>query len=235
MNIAILAGHNFNQSAVRFANRLIDSNIRFSVIICHDFKALLKGFMEKRNHGKLTEYLKENTQTSLVKLSKKYRFELFFSNHVNSQITARLLQRIRPDVILQFGIGMIRKHVLEIPRLGILNAHMGILPKYRGMNVLEWTLFYDDLFGLSTHWIDEGVDMGDVLLTNNLQIKRGDSIASLRQKAEAAGIDLLVETLKKIQNGGVNGCKQEITQGKQYFMMHPKLKHYVEMKLKQTR
>ena len=81
-----------------------------------------------------------------------------------------LLDKIKPDVIAFTGGGLIRKDALSIPSIGVLNCHSGILPHYRGMDVVEWALAEEhfDQVGLTLHLMDSGVDTGPILLQRHL-------------------------------------------------------------------
>ena len=84
-------------------------------------------------------------------------------NHSDSQ---HFLEVHQPDVIAFTGGGLIRNNILSIPRTGILNCHTGILPQFRGMDVVEWTAAEKKIkqvgFGVSLHLMDTGVDSGPI-------------------------------------------------------------------------
>ena len=143
------------------------------------------------------------------------------------------LRSIKPDIIIYTGGGIIRKGLLKVPKIGILNAHMGLLPKYRGMNVLEWSLFNNAPIGITVHFIDKGIDTGDILLRKAIPIKRGDTIENLRSKSQPLSVDALAEVVNKLRNGAIQPIKQKDEDGKQYFVMHKRLKDLVAEKLQE--
>ena len=68
-------------------------------------------------------------------------------NDLDSSKTLEHIRTLKPDIIVFAGGGILRKSLLDIPTLAVLNAHMGILPKHRGMNVAEWAALEGRPFG----------------------------------------------------------------------------------------
>ena len=151
-------------------------------------------------------------------------------NDVQSLI---LLTKIKPDVIAFTGGGLIRKDVLSIPAIGVLNCHSGILPHYRGMDVVEWALAEEhfDQIGQTLHLMDAGVDTGPILLQRRLELRQGDTIASIRTRLEARMPLLMLEGLRGLRDGTLKPQPQRPEDGRQYFVMHSRLRARVEHKL----
>ena len=105
---------------------------------------------------------------------------------------------------------------------------MGLLPHYRGMNVLEWSLFHGDQIGVTIHFISEGVDTGPILLQRNIEIENGDTIDSLRDKSLPMSVEMLAEIISRLKTGRIDRIEQREDEGKQYFVMHDRLKDLVE-------
>ncbi len=72
--------------------------------------------------------------------------------------------------------------MINSSRVGILNAHMGFLPTFRAMNVLEWSLHFNYKIGITIHFIDQGIDTGDILIFKEILIEKRDTIEKLRGK-----------------------------------------------------
>lgn len=179
------------------------------------------------------EYLNQLVSTppsSIKEASNQMQFNLCFTKDINSENSVSFLKAAKPDLIIYAGGGIIRKPVIEIPRIGILNAHMGLLPCYRGMNVLEWSLFYDDQIGVTVHFIDEGIDTGSILLRRNIEIEEGDTIDSLRAKSFPISVEMFAEVISRLKTGQIDRIEQRKSEGKQYFVMHERLKDLVERK-----
>lgn len=143
------------------------------------------------------------------------------------------LRGLKPDLFIHAGAGILRAPLLAIPRLGTINAHMGLLPRYRGMNVAEWSVLEGQQAGCTVHLLDPGIDTGDIIATRIVDIADCDSIAALRAKMDRAQLDFLAETVKTICETGQLPAHhpQQEQDGRQYFTMHPDLKAVLEKRL----
>ena len=83
---------------------------------------------------------------------------------INGEEGCSALQSLETDLLVLAGTPIIRAAVLAVPRIGTLNAHQGALPKFRGMNVIEWAVFQSSPPTISIHFVDPGVDTGDVIV-----------------------------------------------------------------------
>lgn len=153
---------------------------------------------------------------------------------LNSPQAVAALEELRPDILVQAGAGgILRSPLLGVPRLGTLNAHMGLLPGYRGMNVSEWSLFHHDAVGCSVHLVDAGVDTGDILGVRVVPTGGLRTVGDLRSRVDAAQIELLGEVLRWIiQTGSLPPFKrQQRHEGSQYFRMHPEIVRELEREM----
>lgn len=146
-----------------------------------------------------------------------------------------LLRGLKPDVILFTGGGLLRRPLLEIPRLGILNCHTGILPQYRGMDVVEWTAVEEKInlagVGATLHFMDHGVDTGPILLKKTIVPKPGTTFDDIRAELESVMVELVIEGVRGLQGGTLAPQPQSLEAGKQYFVMHPRIKTAAEARL----
>ena len=122
------------------------------------------------------------------------------------------LKDINPDVICVVAYGkIIPKEILEIPRLGCINVHGSLLPKYRGAAPIQWAVLNGDKeTGITTMYMDEGMDTGDIILTKKVEIGDDETTGELWDRLSQIGGKLLVETLEKIENGTNSRTKQPI-------------------------
>ncbi|HWQ46603.1 MAG TPA: formyltransferase family protein, partial [Longilinea sp.] len=143
----------------------------------------------------------------------------------NDPTALALLQAQPPDVIAFTGGGMIRKALLTVSRLGVMNCHAGILPRYRGMDVVEWPALegHPDQTGLTLQFMDEGVDTGKLLLQRRIPLRPGEDFISLRKRLEAAMPDVILEGLRGLRDGVLTPQAQEAGAGHQYYVMHPRM------------
>ena len=102
-----------------------------------------------------------------------------------------------------------QKDLLSIPPLGVINCHAGRLPFYRGRNVLNWVLVNDEKhFGVTVHYVDEGIDTGDIILQELLPIHDSDDYGTLLARATPACAKLLHRALGLIESGKVEVTPQ---------------------------
>lgn len=143
----------------------------------------------------------------------------------NSPRSLSLLAEARPDVIVFTGGGLLRKPLLDLARVGVLNCHMGILPWYRGMDVVEWTALEGALaepgIGVTVHFMDQGVDTGAILTRRRTELLPGDDFATIRRRMERDMAVEMVQCVKALRDGTVMPQPQQLVDGRQYFVMHP--------------
>lgn len=143
----------------------------------------------------------------------------------------RALRTFGPDVLILTGADIVPRSLLELPKLAAINPHYGLLPKYRGMNVTEWSIYHDDPVGVSIHDVAPGIDTGDIRVTERVTAMPGDDLARLRERHQDTAARLLVETVERIAAGDSSRTPQALDEGRQYYRMHPRLRASVEAKL----
>jgi methionyl-tRNA formyltransferase len=167
----------------------------------------------------------------LTRVCHSHRMEFCSIDHMNGSEAVDYVRHRQTDLLINAGGGIFRPGIIQAPRTGILNAHMGLLPAFRGMNVLEWSLFHDQPPGVTVHLVDRGIDTGDTLAFEEITVEAGDTIASLRAKALVTSVELMVRAVEGLANSKLPRTEQHVEDGKQYFSMHPRLKQIVENKL----
>ncbi len=120
------------------------------------------------------------------------------------------IKELKPDVICVVAYGKILpKEILEIPKLGCINVHGSLLPKYRGAAPIQWAIINGDkTTGITTMYMDIGMDTGDMILKEEVEIGGNETTGELWQKLSGIGGKILVETLKQIENGTAPRIKQ---------------------------
>ena len=113
------------------------------------------------------------------------------------------LKNINPDVICVVAYGkIIPKEILDIPRLGCINVHGSLLPKYRGAAPIQWAVLNGDKeTGITTMFMDEGMDTGDMINKEVVQIGENETTGELWDRLSIIGANLLVKTLKDLEDG----------------------------------
>lgn len=121
------------------------------------------------------------------------------------------IKSINPDVICVVAYGKILpKEILEIPKYGCINVHASLLPKYRGAAPIQWAVLNGDQeTGITTMYMDIGMDTGDMILTQKVQIGENETTGELWERLSKIGGNLLVETLNQIEKGIAPRIPQE--------------------------
>jgi methionyl-tRNA formyltransferase len=131
----------------------------------------------------------------------------------NEEFRAQLTS-LKPDAIIVVGYGrIIPQWMLDLPRLGNLNLHASLLPKYRGAAPIQWAIANGEtVTGVTTMRIDAGLDTGDILQQKELAISPADTAETLAPPLAAIGADLMVETLRALQAGTIHPRPQDNSQ-----------------------
>lgn len=153
----------------------------------------------------------------------------------NDPASLAALEAMRPDIVAFTGGGIIRERLIGASGRGILNPHMGVLPRYRGMDVVEWPILEDEQervgVGATLHLMDEGIDTGPIVRSVRVPIARGDSVERLRKRFEPALVDLILEGVRAARDDRLEPQPQAEADGHQYFMMHPRFYEQVRHRL----
>jgi methionyl-tRNA formyltransferase len=124
------------------------------------------------------------------------------------------LAAIHPDAIIVVGYGrIIPQWMIDLPRLGNLNLHASLLPKYRGAAPIQWAIANgDSITGVTTMRIDAGLDTGDILMQREISIDLKDTAETLGPKLASMGAELMVETICGLDSGQVRPTPQDHSQ-----------------------
>jgi folate-dependent phosphoribosylglycinamide formyltransferase PurN len=132
----------------------------------------------------------------------------------------RRLDALQPDVGLH-AVGVIyRDAVLECFRIGILNAHIGLLPKYRGRSVMEWSLLNGDPTGVTTFFVDEGIDTGARIVTRReVDVSGFRSVSEAKRYLFSLDREMYAEALELLRRRGFVPLRQEPSEGVRWYAM----------------
>jgi methionyl-tRNA formyltransferase len=131
------------------------------------------------------------------------------NNEFRDRLTA-----IAPDAIIVVGYGrIIPQWMIDLPRLGNLNVHASLLPKYRGAAPIQWAIASgESSTGVTTMRIDAGLDTGDILLQQKLEISEEDTSETLAPKLASIGAELMVATLRGLDEETLSATPQDNAQ-----------------------
>ncbi|MEI8351071.1 MAG: methionyl-tRNA formyltransferase [bacterium] len=130
---------------------------------------------------------------------------------VNTPESIERLQSFRPELIVVVAYGQLLKPaLLALPPRGCVNVHGSLLPRYRGAAPIQWAIANGDaVSGVSTMFMDSGMDTGDVILKRELPIGVHDTGGTYHDKLSAAGAELLGETIELIRKGAALRIPQD--------------------------
>ena len=131
----------------------------------------------------------------------------------NNEEFRALLESIAPEAIIVVGYGrIIPQWMIDLPRLGNINLHASLLPKYRGAAPIQWAIARGDtVTGVTTMRIDAGLDTGDILLQADECIKPEDTALTLAPRLAQTGAELMIRTLAGLKNGTIVPRSQDDT------------------------
>jgi len=120
------------------------------------------------------------------------------------------IEKLKPDVICVVAYGKILpKKILEIPKYGCINVHGSLLPKYRGAAPIQWAVLNGDkVTGITTMYMDAGMDTGDMILKEEVEIGEDETTGELWDRLAKIGGELLVKTLQQVGKGTAPREKQ---------------------------
>jgi methionyl-tRNA formyltransferase len=132
----------------------------------------------------------------------------------NNDTFGAQLTNLKPAAIIVVGYGrIIPQWMLDLPRLGNINLHASLLPKYRGAAPIQWAIARGEtVTGVTTMKIDAGLDTGDILLQQEIAIAPNDTAETLAPRLAVVGAKLTVETLHGLQTRSIHPRKQDQTQ-----------------------
>lgn len=138
-----------------------------------------------------------------IDLAQKYTVPHFWFKNVNDAKTAATIRKLRPELIMVFGLSQIvKKEILAIPRIGVLGTHPTLLPKNRGRAPIPWSIIKGlKKSGLTFFYLGEGADTGDIIDQMSWKITARDDATSIYRKMISTGKRMLLRTLPKIEKG----------------------------------
>lgn len=152
-----------------------------------------------------------DTQDETLKIfSEKYNIPYFKHININADEFIEAIKKYECDLFVSMSFNQIFKDaIINLPKYKTINCHAGMLPFYRGRNILNWALINDEKeFGITVHYIDEGIDTGDVILQRAYPISDEDNYQTLLEKAYIECAIILYDSIVMFKQGLVIGKKQ---------------------------
>lgn len=146
----------------------------------------------------------------LIGLAKEHNIPVEIWKNINDINFLKQIESYGIDLLVSMSFNQIfKKEIIEFPSLGTINCHAGKLPFYRGRNILNWALINDEKeYGITVHYVDEGIDTGDIILQRSYPITEDDDYGTLLERAYVDCADILYDAIKMIETGEVKAIKQ---------------------------
>ncbi|MEG0509515.1 MAG: formyltransferase family protein, partial [Eubacterium sp.] len=138
----------------------------------------------------------------LIQLAEENKVDILIDKNINAKEFMTKVSKYKSDLFVSMSFNQIFKRtIIETPKEKTINCHAGKLPFYRGRNILNWALINDEKeFGITVHYIDEGIDTGDIILQRTFPITDKDNYSTLLKIAYIECANILYDAIKMIQN-----------------------------------
>jgi methionyl-tRNA formyltransferase len=151
---------------------------------------------------------------SPVKITaERYDLPVIQPERVRDEQFLNIFKKLSPDMVVLVAFGQILPgEIIEFPKMGCINVHPSLLPKYRGAAPINWALIRgEEITGITTILMDEGVDSGDILLQEETTIKPDETFDKLHDRLSIMGSGLLLKTVEGITEGTIPRTPQDST------------------------
>lgn len=194
MNIVFMGTPQF---AVSSLQKLHDNGHNIKLVITQPDKPFGRGKKIKKSE------VKEKAE--------ELGLEVFQPLKVKTEDSVNVIKNLNPDLIVVIAYGqLLSKEILDIPRFGCINVHASLLPKLRGAAPINWAIINGDVkSGVTTMLMDVGLDTGDMLLKEEVEITEDMTAGDLHDILSEVGSNLLIETINKIEDQTIIKIKQD--------------------------
>ena len=142
--------------------------------------------------------------------AKKNNIKILQPDNLNDKEFINKIKEINPDIIIVVAFRKLPAEIFSIPKYGTINLHASLLPNYRGAAPINWCLINNEVkTGVTTFFINEKIDQGDILLKEEVNISDKDNFGSLYNKLSSVGSRLLIKTIKGVLSKSLKASKQD--------------------------
>lgn len=143
--------------------------------------------------------------------AEKLSIPVYQPNRIREEESCQLIKSLNPDVIVVVAYGQILpEEILNIPKYGCINVHGSLLPKYRGAAPIQWSVLNGDkVTGVTTMYMEKGLDTGDILLSKEYEIGIDETAGEVFDNLSVMGGELIIKTLEDAENGNLHPIKQD--------------------------
>ncbi len=143
--------------------------------------------------------------------AEEHNIPVFQPDSMKTEESFLRLKEENADVFIVAAYGKILpQKILDIPKYGAINIHASLLPKYRGAAPIQWSIINGERkTGVTTMQMNAGLDTGDMLVKEEVEITETDTAETLHDKLMEVGANVIVTTLKQLENGTLSPEKQD--------------------------
>tara|TARA_B100001057_G_C22868345_1_gene957593 strand:- start:2539 stop:3420 length:882 start_codon:yes stop_codon:yes gene_type:complete len=155
-------------------------------------------------------YLKRNNEFEIRKIATKNSIKIYIFKNINNISSLKKIKKHDFNLFISVSYNQIlKKHIYNLPYFKSINCHASLLPKYRGRNVINWALINGEKnFGITIHYINEGIDTGDIIYQKKIKINNNDDYKSLLKKANLQCSECVIESLNRLRKPRFKAIKQ---------------------------
>lgn len=196
----------------------IQGRLILNKLIRNKFSKILLVKEEETKLAKIHDnFLKE--LNSRVPLFHEMNVDVVKTQKINNSFILKMISKLKPNFIIQGGIGILKKEVLS--NGFFLNIHPGMLPGYRGLDPVLWSVYNNDPVGATVHRVDANIDSGPILVSEILPYNYDNKIINLRYQCMEWGAELL---LRFLSNPDKYKPKKQDLRYVKYYSLFPKEK-----------
>ncbi|EQK42303.1 formyl transferase, C-terminal domain protein [[Clostridium] bifermentans ATCC 638] len=192
MNILFMGGHELGAKTLE---HLINNNVNVvGVVVSKNDNDWYRGVDEVAN---------------------KFNLNLYEEKNINDQNFLNKIKSLNLDLIVCVNFDQIlKKDIINLPTIGCINTHASLLPKYRGRAPLNWAMINGEEYsGVTVHFIDEGIDTGDIILQEKIKIDEDYYISDLLNKVKNIYPKIVLNAIRALESNNLNLIKPDLSKG----------------------
>ena len=171
----------------------------FAVVSLHEINSNYKVDFVVTSPDKKSGRGQKIRQSEVKKYAADNNIKILQPDNLNDKEFVNQVKEINPDLIIVVAFRKIPTEIFSIPKYGTINLHASLLPNYRGAAPINWCLINNEVkTGVTTFFINEKIDRGDILLKEEVNISDMDNFGSLYNKLSSVGSKLLIKTIKGV-------------------------------------
>ena len=150
------------------------------------------------------------TESDVKRIARKYKLPILQPEDLKDENFVNELRAFDADLFVVVAFKILPKNVWQLPKLGTINLHASLLPQYRGAAPINWVIINGEKeTGVTTFFINEKVDAGEILKQKRIKIYENDTVGDLHDRLMKLGAEVLVETINDIFYGRIKSISQK--------------------------